>query len=57
MGAGVVVWEGMKTACLDRRSTTTSIASKPSEGGKALMKSMEMELHGRSPIGSGFNKP
>ena len=42
----------MKIACLDSRSTTTRIAVKPKEGGNCSMKSIDIEFHGFSGIGS-----
>ena len=48
---------GMKIPCLDSRSTITRIASQPEDVGRVSMKSMEMEFHGRSGIGSCFSNP
>ena len=39
-------------ACFDRQSTITRIVLKPEEEGSFLMKSIEIEFHGRSGIGS-----
>jgi len=39
-------------ACFDSQSTITRIVSKPEEEGSFLMKSIEIEFHGRSRIGS-----
>ena len=46
----------MKSVCLDNLSTTTRMAVKPSEGGSCLIKSMEMEFHGFSGMGSCFRR-
>ena len=48
----IVSWVGIKIACLESRSTTTRMAVNPSEGGNCSMKSMEIEFHGFSGIGS-----
>ena len=42
----------MKIACLDSQSTTTRIVVKPNEGGNCSMKSIEIEFHGFSGMGS-----
>ena len=39
------------------RSTTTKIVVNPSEGGNCSMKSMEIEFHGFSGIGSCWRLP
>jgi hypothetical protein len=46
---------GMKCAILLNRSTTTMMASKPFDGGKLTMKSMDTLSHGPSGIGKGCN--
>jgi len=38
--------------CFDRRSTITKIMSKPEEEGSFSIKSIEIEFHGCSRIGS-----
>jgi hypothetical protein len=43
---------GMKMACFVRRLTMTRMEVKPSDLGSCLMKSMEMESHGLSAMGS-----
>ena len=43
---------GIKIACFVSQSTTTKIVVNPSEGGNFSMKSMEIEFHGFSGIGS-----
>src|SRR5882762_11305932 len=43
---------GMNILCLESRSTITRIESQPDEVGRVSMKSIEMEFHGRSGIGS-----
>ena len=48
---------GMKMACLDSQSTTTRIESQPEEVGRVSMKSMEIEFHRCSRMGSCFSKP
>ena len=53
----MVSYVGMNMACLDNRSTTTRIAVKPEEEGSCSMKSMEMESHGLSGIGSCLSSP
>jgi hypothetical protein len=47
----------MKCAILLNRSTTTMMASKPLDGGKFTMKSMDTLSHGPSGISKGCNKP
>jgi len=44
-------------ACFDSRSTITRIVSKPEEEGSFSMKSIEIEFHGRSGIGSCWRDP
>jgi hypothetical protein len=46
---------GKKCAILLNRSTTTMMASKPLDGGKLTMKSMDTFFHGPSRIGNGRN--
>jgi hypothetical protein len=46
---------GMKCAILLNRFTTTMMASKPLDGGKLTMKSMDTLSHGPSGIGNGHN--
>ena len=48
---------GMNIACLDSRSTITRIESEAEEVGSGSIKSMEIEFHGRSGIGSCLSKP
>ncbi len=48
---------GMKCAILLNQSTTTMMASKPLDGGKVNMKSMETLSHGPSEMGNGRNNP
>ena len=48
---------GINMACLDKRSTITRIESEPEEVGSVSIKSIEIEFHGRSGIGSCFSKP
>jgi len=42
----------MNIACFDSQSTITRIVSKLEEEGSFSMKSIEIEFHGRSGIGS-----
>ena len=44
-------------ACFDRQSTITRMVSKPEEEGSFSMKSIEIELHGRSGIRSCWRDP
>jgi hypothetical protein len=46
---------GMKSAILLNQSTTTKMASKPLDGGKLTMKSMDTLSHGPSGMGNGHN--
>ena len=48
---------GMNIPCFEKRSTITKIASESEEVGSGSMKSIEMEFHGRSGIGSCLSKP
>ena len=48
----ILSWVGINMACFDRQSTITRIVLKPEEEGSFLMKSIEIEFHGRSGIGS-----
>ena len=47
---------GMNMPCLESRSTITRIESQPEDVRKVSMKSIEMEFHGHSGIGSCFSK-
>ena len=42
----------MNMACFDRQSTITRMVLKPEKKGSFLMKSIEIEFHGHSGIGS-----
>jgi len=44
-------------ACSDRRSTITRMVSKPEEEESFSMKSIEIEFHGRSGMGSCWRNP
>jgi len=55
--AVVLSLAGMKCAILLNRLTTTMMASKPLEGGKFTMKSMDTLSHGPSGMGNGRNNP
>ena len=48
---------GINIACFVKRSTITRIESEPDEVGRVSIKSIDIEFHGRSRIGSCFNKP
>ena len=48
----MVSWAGIKIACLVSWSTMTKIMSNPEDDRSFLMKSIEMEFHGYSGIGS-----
>jgi len=48
----MVSWAGIKIAYLVSWSTMTKIVSNPEDDGSFLMKSIEMEFHGRSGMGS-----
>ena len=48
---------GMNMPCLESWSTITRIESQPEDIGRVYMKSIEMEFHGCSGIGSCFSKP
>ena len=51
--AVVLLVVGMNTASFDKWSMTMRMDMKPLERGSCLMKSMLIEYHGRSGIGSG----
>jgi len=53
----MVSWVGINMACFDRRSTIMRMVSKPEEEGSFFMKSIEIEFHGRSRIGSCWRDP
>ena len=48
---------GINIACFVKRSTITRIELEPDEVGRVSIKSIDIEFHGRSGIGSCFNKP
>ena len=48
----MVSWAGIKIACLVSRSTMTKVVSNPEDDGSFSMKSIEIEFHGCSGIGS-----
>ena len=48
---------GMNMPCLESWSTITRIESQPVDVGRVSMKSIEMEFHGCTGIGSCFSKP
>ena len=56
-GAVRVSWAGMKMACLESRSTITSMAVYPAESGRCSIRSIEIEFHGSSGIGSCLSVP
>jgi hypothetical protein len=51
-GAVISSTVGMNIPCLESRSTMTRIVVCPSDSGRCLMKSMEIEFHGCSGTGS-----
>ena len=53
----VVLVHGIKCAILVNRSTIVRIASKPSDGGRSVLKSREMDFHGPSRVGKGYKRP
>ena len=53
----MVLYVGMKMACLDSWSTTMRMAVKPEEEGSCSIKSIEMEFHGLSGIRSCLSSP
>ena len=57
IGAVMVSTVRMNNDCLVKRSTMTRIVSNPEDRGSFSMKSMEMEFHGHSGIGSCFKSP
>ena len=56
-GKVMVLCVGMNSAYFKRRSTTTRIVVKPEDAGSCSIKSMEMEFHGRSGMGSCLSIP
>ena len=48
---------GMNMPCLESRSTIARIELQPEDVRRVSMKSIEMEFHGCSGIGSCFSKP
>ena len=48
---------GVNIACLENLSTTTRMESEPSESGRDLIKSIEIESQGRGGIGSCWRMP
>ena len=57
LGELMVSCVGMNMHCLERQSMTTRMEVNLDKGRRCSMKSMEMEFHGHSGIGSCFNKP
>jgi hypothetical protein len=55
--ASMSVWHGMRYHSFVSQSTTTQIASQPSDYGSPVMKSIEMSCQGHSGIGSSLNTP
>jgi hypothetical protein len=51
-GAVISSTVGMNMPCLESRSMMTRIAVCPLDSGRCLMKSMEIEFHRRSGMGS-----
>jgi len=48
----MVIWAGIKITCLVSQLTMTKIVSNPEDDGSFLMKSIEIEFHDRSEMGS-----
>ena len=57
IGEVMVLMVGIKIDCLVRQSTITSIVSELLDMGNFSMKSMDIEFHGLSGIGSCFRSP
>ena len=53
----MVLTVGIKIDCLVRRSTMTNIMLEPLDMGNFSMKSMDIEFHSLSGIGSCFRSP
>jgi len=53
----MVLWAEIKIACLVSWSTITKIVSNLEDDGSFLMKSIEMEFHGRLGMGSCLRDP
>ena len=53
----MVSWAGIKITCLVSQSTMTKIVSNPEDDGSFSMKSIEIEFHGRSGMGSCLRDP
>ena len=56
-GKVIVSCVGMNSACFERWSTMTRIVVKPEDTGSCSVKSMEMEFHGHSGMGSCLSIP
>jgi len=48
----IMLWAGIKIACLVSQSTMTKIVSNPEDNRSFSIKSIKMEFHGCSGIGS-----
>ena len=55
--AMMVLVVGMKMDCFDNRSTTMRIVVEPAEAGSCSMKSIDIEFHSFSGIGSCWRVP
>jgi len=53
----MVLWAGIKITCLVSQSTMTKIVSNLEDDRSSLMKSIEMEFHGHSGMGSCLRDP
>ena len=53
----MVSWAGIKIVYLVSWSTMTKIVSNPEDDGSFSMKSIEMEFHGHSGMGSCLRNP
>ena len=57
IGDMMVLTVGIKIDCLVKQSTMTNIVLEPLDMGNFLMKSMDIEFHSLSGIGSCFRSP
>ena len=53
----MVLWAEIKIACLVSQSTMTKIVSNPENNGSFSIKSIEIEFHGHSGMGSCLRDP
>jgi len=55
--AFISLWQGIKWLIFVRRSMTTRIVSYPSDVGKSVMQSMDIDFHGFSGTSFGCSSP